>query len=87
MKEKFAQYLINEGYSETTPRGKPSTVYDYQKRIDKVCKMENMTWEELADSIGRIITQYDVGGIKEDLGNASKRAVINALKRFQEFLT
>jgi len=29
MLERFKTYLIKKGYSEFTPSGKPSTVYDY----------------------------------------------------------
>ena len=87
MKEKFCQYLINKGYSLTTPTGNPSTVYDYQKRIDKVCEWENCSWDTLAKNITQIVEVYDVGGCKEELGNKSHRAVINALKQYREFLT
>ena len=37
MLEKFMKYLIQQGYSEYTPSGNPSTVYDYAKRIQKIC--------------------------------------------------
>lgn len=86
MKELFKDYLTKQGYSVTTPTGNPSTVYGYAKRIDKVCKWGNFTWMGLAENIGEIVEQYDVGGGKEDLGLKSKSAVSNALKRFQEFL-
>lgn len=86
MRERFRKYLIDAGYKETTPSGRQSTVYDYLKRIDRVCKCENTTWEALADSIGQIVTMYDVGGPKEELGKASHSAVINALRRYQEFV-
>ncbi|UZQ52389.1 hypothetical protein [Clostridium kluyveri] len=51
MKKQFEEYLINKGYKQTTPSGQPSTVYDYMKRIDRVCDWENMNWEQLADSV------------------------------------
>ena len=86
MKEQFRRFLIEAGYKETTPSGHPSTVYDYLKRIDKVCEWENATWETLANRIGQIVTMYDVGGQKEDLGKKSHSAVINALRRYQEFV-
>ena len=41
---------------------------------------------QLSKNIHRIITDYDINGIKEHLGSKSPRAVINALKRFKEFL-
>jgi len=87
MEEQFKAYLTKQGYSVTTPAGNPSTVYDYAKRINKVCEWENTTWAGLAENIARIIAIYDVDGEKEDLGRKSKSAVINALKRFSEFLS
>jgi hypothetical protein len=87
MKQKFQEYLAKQGYSVTTPSGNPSTVYDYAKRIDRVCEWENTTWAGLAKNIGTIVTQYDTGGGKEHLGKKSNSAVINALKRFSEFLS
>ena len=87
MKKSFEKYLIDQGYSLRTPSGNPSTVYDYQKRIDKVCEWEGYpNWETLAVNISRIVAMYDVGGVKVDLGNTSHRAVINALKQFKMFL-
>lgn len=87
MKEQFIVYLKEQGYSEYTPAGHPSTVYDYPKRIDKVCEWERTTWAGLAESVGAFVTKYDVGGEKEDFGKKSKSAYINALKRFREFLS
>lgn len=86
MKKQFEGYLIKQGYAVETPSGKQSTVYDYIKRIDKVCKIENTTWHDLAMSIDEIVIKYDSGGCKESIGNQSHRAVINAIKRFSEFL-
>jgi hypothetical protein len=86
MKDSFERYLIEQGYKVTIPAGNPSTVYDYIKRIDKVCDWENMTWSELANNIGKIVAEYDVGGSKEDYGRKSHNAVINALRRFYEFV-
>lgn len=86
MKEEFTDYLINRGYSVTTPAGHPSTVYQYTKSIDKVCEWEDMTWSGLAGNISMIVAQYDIGGTKEELGQKSNKTVINALRRFSEFL-
>lgn len=86
MRTEFEKYLIKCGYKTVTPSGKPSTVYDYLKRIDKVCENEGLTWISLKDNISRIVCEYDVGGLKEDLGAQSHNAVINALKRYQEFV-
>ena len=86
MKKQFEEYLINKGYKQTTPSGRPSTVYDYIKRIDKICKWENITWEQLAGSIQKLLSKYDIGGEKEELGKLSHNAVISALKRFSDFV-
>lgn len=85
MKKQFKQYLIERGYSQYTPSGKPSTVYDYIKRIDKVCEWENVCWCKLKSNIHCILPKYDIGGAYENLGNISHKAVINALRRFYEF--
>ena len=38
MIEGFENYLIKEGYSQYTPSGNPSTVYDYCRRVERVCE-------------------------------------------------
>ena len=86
MKELFEEYLVARGYSCRTPEGKPSTVYDYIGRIEKVCQWEGCTWETLAENIDNLISAYDAGGINESRGCQSHRAVINALKRFRDFI-
>ena len=87
MREQFEEYLINQGYKTVTPSGFPSTVYDYIKRIDYVCKVEGFSsWEELADVIPDKVIEYDTDGIKEDLGKISHRSVISALVQFKNFI-
>jgi len=85
IKKQFYDFLVKSGYKEYTPMGNPSTAYDYLKRIEKVCKWEKLSWEILIKYISFIVPTYDKGGPKEDLGNKSHRAFINALKRCQEF--
>lgn len=82
----FKDYLIENGYREYTPSGHPSTVYDYIKRIEKVLWSERISIFELNETIDSICEEYDVGGSKENLGNASHRAVINALKQYRNFI-
>ena len=84
-KQQFEKYLISKGYKTTTPSGHPSTVYDYIKRIDKVCEWESCSWEQLIINISTIVKDYDIGGSKEELGNKSHNSVINALKRLHEY--
>lgn len=86
MLEDFRQYLIRKGYSETTPSGKPSTVYDYSNRIQKICERENTTFNQLASSISHYVQKYDEFGAEAEFGRKSHKAYINALKRFDEFV-
>ena len=71
MRKQFEDYLIKQGYAVKTPSGKPSTVYDYIKRIDKVCEIESITWHNLAMNISEVVIQYDSGGCKENIGKQS----------------
>ena len=41
MLERFKKYLIEKEYSEFTPSGKPSKVYDYIKRVEKITPQIN----------------------------------------------
>ncbi len=83
----FKSYLIRCGYAEYTPSGLPSTVYDYVGRIQKVLEWESMSLAELNQNIERICREYDTGGRKHELGEISHRSVINALKRYREYLS
>lgn len=86
MKTEFENFLIQQGYKEYTPKGNPSTVYDYIKRIEKVCTFENCSsMNELANIIDDIVPQYEATGAKAALGKMSHNAVICALRSFQMF--
>lgn len=85
MLENFKRYLIQQGYSEYTPSGNPSTVYDYVKRIEKICERERISIKQLGDNIGVYVKKYDTFGIEEEFGKRSHNAFISALKRFEEF--
>ena len=86
MKKEFEQFLIGKGYKEYTPSGHPSTVYDYCKRIDTVCKWENTDWNGLAIKIVSILPEYEEEGLKAHLGAKSHNAVRCALRCFEEFV-
>ena len=86
MNEQFEYYLKQRGYSITTPFGTPSTVFRYSNRVDKVCEWEMITWTELSQKINIIIAKYDFGGIHEHIGNKSNRVIVQAFKRYSEFL-
>ena len=82
----FEEYLVNAGYCEYTASGNPSTVFSYIHAIKKVLKEEGLSWYALQNDIEKIVPVYDIGGAKQHIGAKSKCTVINALKRFQEFV-
>ncbi len=85
MLENFKNYLIQEGYSEFTPSGNPSTAYDYMKRIKKICQRENITVKGMTENIDFYIDKYGPTGNESEFGKRSHNAFINALRRFGEF--
>ena len=87
MLENFKTYLIKKGYSEFTPSGNPSTVYDYMKRVEKIRSRENISINELSENISYYVEKYDYAGTESEFGKRSHNAFINALKRFEEFLS
>ena len=82
----FEEYLINAGYKEETDSGNPSTVFSYTNAIKKVLEEEGLSWHSLQNDIENIVPIYDIGGLKQHLGAKSNYTVINALKRFNEFV-
>ena len=85
MQEAFYAYLVKRGFKEYTPKGRKSTVYSYCNRIELVCGLENMTWEQLAQNITVILPKYDIGGVNESIGLKSNSTTINALRTFYDF--
>jgi len=85
MLDNFKNYLIQEGYSEFTPSGNPSTAYDYMKRIKKICERENITVKGMAENIDFYIDKYGPTGNESEFGKRSHNAFINAMRRFGEF--
>ena len=56
LKQRFSNWLKEKGCQEKTGKGRPSTVYEYIKRIDRLCdKLYNNhtseEWEILAANI------------------------------------
>ena len=83
----FEEYLVNAGYCEYTASGNPSTVFSYIHAIKKVLEEEGLSWYTLQNNIDSIVSIYDIGGAKQHIGAHSNYTVINALKRFQEFVS
>lgn len=63
LKTDFQNWLIKQGCKERTNKGRPSTVYEYCKRIDRLCDKlygnhSTDKWEALAVNIGKILISY-----------------------------
>lgn len=86
LKKAFIDYLVSQGYSVTTPKGKPSTVYDYAKRIEYICEREGIAWNDLASQIDYYCSRYEIGGAEEEYGSKSHNTPRAALRCFNSFL-
>lgn len=75
----FYIYLTNKKYADNT---KNSYVYS----VKRVAEWENINIITLAEKIDEILLKYDKGGIYQDRGQIGNATVINALKRFAEFI-
>jgi hypothetical protein len=82
----FEIYLIMEGYRVETDSGDPSTVYSYLNAVESVLAEEGLTWDALKANISALVSKYDVGGVKELFDAKSNKTVINALRRYEEFV-
>lgn len=82
----FENYLIDAGYAIETESGNPSTVYSYLNAVESVRAEEGISWDTLKADIDRIVSKYDEGGQMAWFGAKSNKTVINALKRFAEFV-
>lgn len=86
IEDDFEKFLVDSGYSVVTPSGLPSTVFAYVRSIYLVLDEEGITWQTLKTEISKLIPVYDEGGAKEHIGSKSNASVINALRRFEEFV-
>lgn len=82
----FRKYLIENGYKVYTPSGQPSVVFQYAREVEIILENERMSIEEFNSRINEICFLYDIGGAKQKLGEKGHRRVINALKRYREFI-
>ena len=80
MQKQFEQYLLDKNYSSTTS-------VDYPSRLERLCRKEKFNFEHLAQHLAEIMPQYELTGNKSSYGKRSHSSVINALRRFAEFLS
>ncbi len=87
MKEAFYNYLLDLGYKDSTPSGAPSTIPQYINAIEKIIAWEHLgNWEQIIQHLPILLRKYDVGGEKAHLGAIGHNTIINALRRFAEFV-
>lgn len=79
MLNEFKDWLLSQKY-------KQNTAEDYKNRIDRLCRKEKLTLDYLKKHLSDIIPIYGKYGKKESYGRLSHSSVINALRRFSEFL-
>ena len=79
MQKQFEEYLQSKNY-------RPTTSIDYPARLERLCRKEKIYYEHLAQHLPEIMPQYERTGNKSSYGKRSHFSVINALRRFSEFL-
>ena len=82
----FESFLKANKYSEETKNGTKSTVYSYVNAVKSCMESEGLDWTSLIQQISSVIRIYDIGGAKEDIGYRGNNTVINALRRFEDFV-
>lgn len=84
--ENFYQYLLLRGYKQNSDVGNKTTATSYCHWIKDIFRREQLTGKEFVRNISQIVQKYDKGGAESEYGKKGKSTVINALKRFQEFV-
>ena len=84
--ENYRDYLVEDGYSDLTPQGNPSTATDYSKRVKRIIERENISITQLSNNIDFYIEDYGPKGNNSEYGKKSNNAYISALKQFKKFL-
>ena len=85
--QKFMDWLKQEDYKDWTGTGYPSTIYQYVGAIKRVMAKENIeSLSDLTQHIQLLIRKYGPYGPMKEYGSSGHNTVINALKRFMDFL-
>lgn len=85
--QKFMDWLKQEDYKDWTGTGYPSTIYQYVGAIKRVMAKENIeSLSDLTQHIQLLIRKYGPYGPMKEYGCTGHNTVINALKRFMDFL-
>ena len=58
----FEYYLLKNEYSEVSDKGNDSTVFDYSKRVMRICKQEGYSsLDDFLPNLIELITEIDNG--------------------------
>ena len=74
----FEYYLLKNEYSEVSDKGNDSTVFDYSKRVMRICKQEGYSsLDDFLPNLIELITEIDNGSDRNDK---------SALRKFRDFI-
>lgn len=79
MQKQFEEYLQSKNY-------RPTTSIDYPARLERLCRKESFSLEQLVKHIKEILPLYERSGKRESYGRRSHTSVRQALRRFNAFL-
>ena len=83
----FEYFLLKKEYSELSEKGNESTVYDYSKRVMRICKQEGFaSLDEFLPNLRELMNEIDKGIDKTEKGTLLDKNDKSALKKFYEFI-
>ena len=86
-KERFKNWLKKEGFKDWGISGNPSTISHYIYWVDRIKNQEGIEdWSDMPNHIIRLLREYGEYGNKKCIGAEGHSTVINALRRYSEFL-
>lgn len=88
-KDKFKEWMKRKGYSEFTPEGLPSTIFQYCYYIERVMERAGIkSWSELTPHLRKIIVCFSDIAKKEEMKywGTAYPTVINALETFEWYV-
>lgn len=87
MFENFRKYLVVHGFKEYSANSNPSSALDYVWRLNRICLIEGMTEQQLADNINAVLERYGRSGEQWCIGKRSHESYLNALRQFKKFIS
>ena len=69
MLKEFENWLLNNNY-------RPTTAFDYQGRIERLCRKEGYTLSHLVENITAILPEYEINGKKSSYGKRSMKSTV-----------